>query len=62
MMKLLIASRNDISLLNELDQNTKKYKICILTLLSFCPWLLIPCICFKNRYKLSCYPLKSQLE
>ena len=26
MMKLLIASRNDISLLNELDQNTKKYK------------------------------------
>ena len=49
MMKLLIASRNDISLLNELDQNTKKYKICILTLFSFCLWFLIPCMCFKNK-------------
>ena len=35
MMKLLIASRNDISLFNELDQNTRKHKICILICFHF---------------------------
>lgn len=46
MMKLLLASRNDISLFNKLDQNTRKHKICITILFLFWLWFLSHYICF----------------
>ncbi len=51
-MELLIASRNDISLLNK-GSKTKirilENNVCILILFLLWPWFLIPYICFKNK-------------